>query len=217
MNLKFSFRELAWPWQLALAVGLAAAVLAAGELAPAPFPIAAAREQLQALRAQNVQNVRQLASLRGFQLRHAELVSAITSSRAQLALLRQALPRKQQLARFLLGLQQAAAASGVSIRSVSAQPVVARDDHYEMPFALELDGPYFGVESFFHRLALLPRIVNVGDLEIKGLRRPAKFPTSPDATVTANLTAVTYFQGHPPPAAKKPGRGPAPGRPLAPR
>ncbi len=215
MNLKFSFQDLAWPWQLALALGLAAAILAAGELAPAPFPIAAARGQLYALRAQNVQNVRQLASLRGFQLQHAELVSAIASSRAQLALLRRALPRKQQLARFLLALQQAATSSGVTIRSVSAQPVVARDDHYEMPFAIELDGPYFGVESFFHRLAFLPRIVNVGDLEIKGLRRPAKYPTSPDATVTANLTVVTYFQGHPPP--KKPGRGPVPGRPLAPR
>jgi Tfp pilus assembly protein PilO len=217
VNLKFSIRELGWPWQLALAAGLAAAILAAGELAPAPFPISAARLQLQALRAQKVQDVRQLASLRSFQLRHAELASSIASSRTQLVRLRQALPRKQQLARFLLGLQQAATASGVTIRLVSAQPVVARDDHYEMPFALTLDGPYFGVESFFQRLAQLPRIVNVGDLEIKGLRRPAKYPTAPDATVTADLTVVTYFQGHPPPAVRKPGARQPPGRPVAPR
>ncbi len=217
MNLKLSFQDLAWQWQLGVALALAAAILAAGELAPAPFPIAAARQQLESLREQNVQNERQLASLRSFELRHAALVSAIATSRAQLTLLREALPRKQQLGRFLLELQHAANSSRVSIRSVSAQPVVARDDHYEMPFAVALDGPYFGVENFFHRLSLLRRIVNVADLEIKGLRRPGKYPTPPDATVTANLTVVTYFQRHPPAPVRKPGQRPAPGRPVAPR
>jgi Tfp pilus assembly protein PilO len=195
--MKLSLKELSWPMQLALAVALGAAVLAAGEFAPAPFPLSGVRHQLEDARNRHQHLVEQLAGLKTFEKQHAELLSAIAASRVQLSLLQQALPQDQELDRFMFQLQQAALAAGVSIRRITARPVVPREDHYEMPFEVELDGPYYGVEQFFHQLSLVPRIITVGDLKIDGLHQPAKYPTVPGATVTGTLTVKTFFQGQP--------------------
>ena len=68
-------------------------------------------------------------------------------------------------------LQGAAAASGVQIRGLVAQPVVSRDYHYEMPFLIQVDGPYYDIVDFFSRLSRLSRIINVGDLKFTALGR----------------------------------------------
>ena len=195
MNL--SFKELHWPAQLVIVIGLAAAVLVAGELAPAPFPLSGARQLLDADTNQGREQARELASLSSFQQRQAELVSAIAAGRTQLALLQQGLPQGKELDQFIFQLQQAAAASGVSIRQITAEPIVPRQDHYEMPFQVELDGPYFSVDKFLRQLSLAPRIINVGDLKIGGLSQPAKYKTAPNATVQGNLTVIAFFQGQP--------------------
>lgn len=199
----FSFKDLAWPGQLAILVGLGVAVLVAGELAPAPFPLSGARQLLESDTNETRQLARELNSLQTFEQRHAELVSAIAASRTQLALLQQALPQNKELDQFIFQLQHAAAASGVAIRQISARPVIPRQDHYEMPFEVELDGPYFGVEEFLHQLSLAPRIIDVGDLKIAGITQPAKFTTAPEATVDATFTVITFFQGEPQPAAAR--------------
>lgn len=207
MNISFSFKELKWPIQLAILVGLGAAVLAAGELAPAPFPLSGARQLLESDMNESRQMAGELASLKGFERRQSELVSAIAASRTQLALLRQALPQKQELDQFMFQLQHAAAASGVSIRQITARPVIPRQDHYEMPFQVNLDGPYFGVEQFLYQLSLAPRIINVGDLKIDGLNHPAKYTIAPQATVQGTLSVITFFQGKPPAPKRKRRRG----------
>ena len=46
---------------------------------------------------------------------------------------------------------------------------MAREYHYEMPFEIEVDGPYFNIVDFFSRLSRLSRIINVGDLTFNGL------------------------------------------------
>ncbi|HVB34990.1 MAG TPA: type 4a pilus biogenesis protein PilO [Patescibacteria group bacterium] len=204
--MKLSFKELTWPVQLAVLVGLGAAVLAAGELAPAPFPLSGARQMLESDTNESREQARELASLTSFEQRHDELLSAIAASRTQLALLRQALPRDKELDQFMFQLEHAAAASGVSIRQITARPVIPREDHFEMPFQVDLDGPYFGVEQFLKQLSLAPRIINVGDLKIDGLNHPAKYTTPPRATVDGTLTVITFFQGQPqPPRRQGPG------------
>lgn len=200
MNL--SFKDLAWPVQIAITVSLGAAVLVAGELAPAPFPLSGARKLLESDTNESRQLEREMAGLRGFEQRRASLRSALADSRTQLDRLRQALPQNKDIDDFMFQVQHAAAASGVSIRQISALPVIPRQDHYEMPFQVELDGSYFGVEEFFHQLSLAPRIINVGDLKIDRLNRPAKYPTAPQTTVDGMLSVITYFQGVPQPTGR---------------
>src|ERR1039458_9671612 len=105
-------------------------------------------------------------------------------------------------------LQGAAAASGVQIRRLVANAVVPKEYHYELPFEIEVDGPYFSIEDFFARLSRLSRIINVGDLTFSGLTdsHNSKFPVRPGTTVTGKCLVTTFFSkpgdSTPTPAAK---------------
>ena len=123
----------------------------------------------------------------------------------QLDTLKTIVPEEKEVDEFMRLLQGAAAASGVQIRSLTAQAVVPKDYHYELPFAIQVDGPYFSIEDFFARLSRLSRIINVGDLKFNGLAdaKKAKFPVRPGTTVTGTCLVTTFFS--------KPGdSGPAP-------
>jgi Tfp pilus assembly protein PilO len=72
--------------------------------------------------------------------------------------------------------------------------VVAREYHYEMPFNIEVDGPYFSIVDFFARLSRLSRIINVGDLTFSGLGDgKTKYPVRPSTTVTGSCIVTTFF------------------------
>jgi Tfp pilus assembly protein PilO len=85
---------------------------------------------------------------------------------------------------------------------------VPKDYHYELPFMIAVDGPYFSIEDFFARLSRLSRIINVGDLTFNGLTegKGGKFPLRPGTTVTGQCVVTTFFskpgEAAPAPAAK---------------
>jgi Tfp pilus assembly protein PilO len=104
-------------------------------------------------------------------------------------------PEEKEVDEFIRLLQGAASASGVQIRRLTASAVVPRDYHYELPFEIEVDGPYFNIEDFFARLSRLSRIINVGDLTFSGLPDPrtSKYPVRPGTTVTGKCLVTTFF------------------------
>jgi len=83
----------------------------------------------------------------------------------------------------------------VQIRRMVANAVVPKDYHYELPFDIEVDGPYFSIEDFFSRLSRLSRIINVGDLTFTGLvdGKGGAFPTRPGTSVTGKCQVTTFF------------------------
>jgi Tfp pilus assembly protein PilO len=89
----------------------------------------------------------------------------------------------------------------VQIRSLTSLAVVPKDYHYDLPFDITVDGPYFSIEDFFQRLSALSRIINVGDLTFNGVSdaKSSAFPLRPGTTITGKLTVTTFF-GSPPPA-----------------
>ena len=56
---------------------------------------------------------------------------------------------------------------GVTIKSIDRDSEVRRDFYAEVPFKIELEGTYHDLARFFEMVASLPRIVNMGGLEIK--------------------------------------------------
>ena len=86
----------------------------------------------------------------------------------QLETLKTIVPEEKETDEFIRLMQGAAAASGVQIRKLTAQTVVSRDYHYDMPFRIQVDGPYYDIVDFFARLSRLSRIINVGDLKFDG-------------------------------------------------
>jgi Tfp pilus assembly protein PilO len=212
----FSFKESPWYIQALVFVALAILLLAAGEYVPG-LPVATARTTLESLHQQDTKLNQEVSAMQVYERRFAEFQQEMAALNQQLDTLKAIVPEEKQTDEFLLLIQGAAAASGVQIRKLSAEPVVSRDYHFDMPFAIQVDGPYYGIVDFFSRLSRLSRIINVGDLTFSGLGegRAAGYPVRPSTTVTGNCTITTFFStSAAAPAPAKPGARPAPAAPA---
>jgi len=203
-----SFREYPWYLQALVFFALALVIIGAGEYVPV-FPVAAMRNTLQENHTKDSDLNRQVAELQVYERRNAEFKVEMAALEKQLDTLRMIVPEEKELDEFMRLVQGAASASGVQIRRLTAEAVVPKDYHYELPFEIEVDGPYFNIEDFFARLSRLSRIINVGDLTFSGFADPrtSKFPVLPGTTFTGKCLVTTFFSkpvdSTPAPAAKK--------------
>jgi type IV pilus assembly protein PilO len=188
-----SFKEAPWYIQALLFVALAIVLLAAGEYTPG-LPVAQARTELQDLRGQASKLNQEVSALQVYERRYTEFMQEMNALNKQLDTLKTIVPEGKEVDEFMRLLQGAASASGVSVRHLTAQAVVAREYHYEMPFNIEVDGPYFSIVDFFSRLSRLSRIINVGDLTFNGLGEgKTRYPVRPSTTVTGSCVITTFF------------------------
>ena len=188
-----SFKEAPWYIQALLFVALAIVLLAAGEYTPG-LPVARTRAELQTLRDQSSKLSQEVSALQVYERRYTEFMQEMNALNKQLDTLKTIVPEGKEVDEFMRLLQGAASASGVSMRHLTSQAVVAREYHYEMPFNIEVDGPYFSIVDFFARLSRLSRIINVGDLTFNGLGDgKTKYPVRPSTTVTGSCVVTTFF------------------------
>lgn len=189
-----NFRDWPWPVQALLYVGLAVAIVLAGFYVPGS-PVRTVRTDLEAAQAQMKPLETEVASLRVYKQRRAELQSEMDALQKQLATLQTIVPEDKQTDQFILMVQNAAIASGVSIRRLTAKPITTKPYYFELPFEIEADGPYYSVLDFFSRMGRLSRIINVGDLKLSGLsgNTNTKFRVAAGASVTGIFTITTFF------------------------
>lgn len=188
------FRDWPWPLQALFFLGLAVVLIAAGMYLPF-LPNASIRTQLEAAQATEKPLQTEVASLRVYKQRRAELASQMDALEKQLATLQTIVPEEKQVDQFMLMIQSAAVSSGVSLRRMTAKPVGTKPYYFELPFEVQADGPYFSVLDFFSRLGRLSRIINVGDLKLEGIAKAsnATFRLNPGASVTGIFTITTFF------------------------
>ena len=189
-----SFREYPWYLQALVFFALALLIIGAGEYVPI-FPVAAMRNSLQEHVTQETDLNQQVAQLQVYERRYAEFKLEMAALEKQLDTLKTIVPEEKELDEFMRLIQGAASASGVQIRTLTANAVVAKEYHYELPFEITVDGPYFNIEDFFSRLSRLSRIINVGDLTFNGLTDPkgSAFPLRPGTTVSGRCLVTTFF------------------------
>ncbi|HKV28292.1 MAG TPA: type 4a pilus biogenesis protein PilO [Candidatus Acidoferrales bacterium] len=190
-----SFREMSWPVQ-ALAFLFLAVVLVLGGLYVPGSPVQRERVAVDDANAQLKPLEAEVQTLRVYQQRRVELQGEMEALQKQLATLQAIVPENKEVDQFIVMLQGAASGSGVMIRKIETQPVVTKEYHYEMPFKVTADGPYYSVLDFFARLGRLSRIINVGDLklsEIKAAAGGTQFRMVPGSTVSGEFTIVTFF------------------------
>ena len=77
------------------------------------------------------------------------------------------LPNRKQFEDLLQDISTAGKKVGVQIKSIDREKEVRRDFYAEVPFKLEIEGTYHDLARFFEMVASLPRIVNVGAMNIK--------------------------------------------------
>jgi len=89
--------------------------------------------------------------------------------------------------------------AGVELRRYSAMDTKSQQYYTEVPFTMELDGPYYSMLGFFDRVSKLERIVNVSGLLVATTKNPSAaklkhtYQYAPNESVVANFTATTYF------------------------
>lgn len=153
------------------------------------------KAQFETLHAQN---------LRGHMLeaRRADFMKRIAAAQSELEQLRQIVPDQPADDQFVKMVYGTAASSAVNIRSMAAQPAVRQMYYTSLPFQMRVDGTYYGLLSFFTRLANSPRIVNVSSLSLgppNGSGGRGSYKVGPSETVAANCILTTFYNSPPPP------------------
>ena len=189
-----SFREMPWYVQVLVFFLLAVVIVAAGEWLSIS-PVKTARDNLAQLNQQQQTLQQQVTSLEVYRRRYSEFKAETEAAQKQLDTLQAIVPEEKDLDNFIKMVQGAAQGAGIEIRRMSADAVVPKDYHYEMPFQIDVDGPYFAVLDFFSRLSRLSRIINVGDLSFSGMKPgdKAPIPERPGTSVKAHMTITTFF------------------------
>jgi type IV pilus assembly protein PilO len=189
-------RDMSVIMQCLLAVAITVVLVLVGIYLPFS-PIAQERDEVDKAVRQRAALNQEVTQLQVYRQRYGELKSQMDALSKQLETLKAIVPEEKEQDEFIRLVQGAASASNVSIRRFTSKPVVAREYHYDMPFELQADGPYFNLLDFFGRLSRLSRIINVGDIDFEdpsGQKASSgKYPLRPGTSVTGIFTATTFF------------------------
>jgi type IV pilus assembly protein PilO len=203
-----SFRELPLPIQAVAYLALALVLFVAGEYVPGS-PINGVRQDLAQAKVQEENLHKDVTALQVYERQAPQVKAELEAVEKELEALKNIVPEEKEVDEFMRMLHESSKAANVSLRRLTAKPVTPRDYHYELPFELEVDGPYYQVLDFFARLSRLSRIINVGDIEFMNPEdaRGKKYPMRPGTTVTGTFMATTFFTaGGAAPAAGAPGK-----------
>jgi type IV pilus assembly protein PilO len=169
---------------------------------------AAAQQKVEAKRKEN-------AELEAYRPKLAEIERQLASLKQQLDIERRIVPDDKEVDGFMRMLDAEASKAGVELRRYTARPVAAKEFYTEVPFDVELDGPYYSMLNFFDRVGKLERIVNVSGLMMASTRKPAEahpkktYQYAPNESVVATCVATTFFSHDMDPAGTaKPGQAP---------
>jgi type IV pilus assembly protein PilO len=203
-----SFKQLPYVAQIGI-VALVIILLAAGAYMFAIQPLAKAN-QADALTLKRQQA--EVAQLLPYKAKLAELTAQTEALKVQMEAQRKVVPEEKEVPTFITLVQKESVGAGVEVRRYTPKETTAKEYYAEVPFEVDLDGPYYAVLNFFDRIQKLERIVNVSRLgmgALKGGKLTGKraYKWSPNETVSASCVLTTYYSiakaAAPPAAAKK--------------
>lgn len=128
------------------------------------LPVRAEQRELTA-RAQELQ--RNLNNARAVASNIPAVEAEIEGMEDELELALKQLPNRKQFEDLLQDISTAGKKVGVTIKSIDRDAEVPRDFYAEVPFQIEIEGSYHDLARFFEMVATLPRIVNIGSLDIQ--------------------------------------------------
>jgi type IV pilus assembly protein PilO len=137
----------------------------------------------------------------------------LANLKQQLEIERRIVPDEKEVDGFIKMLDAEALKAGIEIRRYTAQPVSTREFYTEVPFEIELDGPYYSVLNFFDRVGKLERIVNMSGLLVATTKKPSDakakhtYQYAPNESIVATCEATTFFSHDLAPPAGAPAKG----------
>jgi type IV pilus assembly protein PilO len=158
--------------------------------------------------------VRENNELEAYRPKLKDIERQLANLKQQLDIERRIVPDEKSVDGFIEMLDAEATKAGVELRRYTAKPVAAKEYYSEVPFDMELDGPYYSMLNFFDRVGKLERIVNISGLLVANTKNPqgakAKhtYQYAPNESVIATFTATTFFSHDLDPAGPAPGSKP---------
>ena len=143
--------------------------------------------------------LRENKELESYKPKLADMERQLANLKQQLEIERKIVPDEKEVDNFMRMMDSEAQRAGVELRRYTARPVSQRDFYSEVPFEMELDGPYYSMLNFFDRVGKLERIVNVSNLLVSTTRKPADakakktYQYAPNESVVATCVATTFF------------------------
>jgi type IV pilus assembly protein PilO len=123
----------------------------------------------------------------------------LAQMQAQTEIQKKIVPADKDADEFIKLLHDNASSAGIEIRRYTAMPVGNKEFYTEIPFQIDIDGPYYSVMNFFDRIAKTERIVNVASLQMSNVTNPGPskvkttYAFAPGESVVASCTATTFF------------------------
>jgi type IV pilus assembly protein PilO len=157
--------------------------------------------------------LRENAELESYAPKLKDLDRQLANLKQQLEIERKIVPDEKEVDGFIKMLDAEAMKAGIEIRRYTAKPVSTREFYTEVPFEVELDGPYYSVLNFFDRVGKLERIVNMSGLLIANPKRGSDAKTkhtyqyAPNESIVATCEATTFFSHDLAPPVGAPAKG----------
>jgi type IV pilus assembly protein PilO len=144
-------------------------------------------ERLTQMRAQELELQRKLSEVRSIAANISAFETEITQLEGQLAVALRQLPNEKQLEVLLADISNLGKTAGVEIKSFKRENEQVHDFYAEVPIAVQIEGTYHEIAKFFDSISRLPRIVNMGSLEMK-----VASATSAETRLVVSGTATTF-------------------------
>jgi len=124
-------------------------------------------EKLMTLRTQELELQRKLSEVRSIAANIGAFEAEITQLEAKLAVALRQLPNEKQLEVLLADISNLGKTAGIKIKSFKRDNEVMHDFYAEVPISVALEGNFHEIARFFDSVSRLPRIVNMGELDLK--------------------------------------------------
>jgi type IV pilus assembly protein PilO len=157
--------------------------------------------------------VRENNELESYRPKLKDMERQLANLKQQLEIEQRIVPDEKSEDAFIESMNGEAQKAGVELRRYVAGPVASKEYYTEVPFQMELDGPYYSMLSFFDRVSKLERIVNISGLLVSTTKNASDakvkhtYQYAPNESVAASFTATTFYSHdlNPAPAPKAPG------------
>src|SRR5215471_15156777 len=163
--------------------------------------------------------IRENNELESYRPKLKQIEQQLAELKQQLEIEARIVPDEKQVDGFITMMDAEAVKAGVELRRYAAKDVMPQQYYTEVPFEMELDGPYYSALNFFDRVSKLERIVNVSNMLVSTTKNPTgtkakrTYQYAPNESIVATFTATTYFSHDLTPSAA--GAGAKPGTPAA--
>ncbi|HZQ94036.1 MAG TPA: type 4a pilus biogenesis protein PilO [Candidatus Sulfotelmatobacter sp.] len=165
------------------------------------------------------EKIRENNELESYRPKLKQIEQQLAELKQQLEIEKRIVPDEKQIDGFMTIMDSEATHAGVELRRFTAKDVKSQQYYSEVPFDMELDGPYYSTLNFFDRVSKLERIINISNLMVSTTKNPGgakakrTYQYAPNESVVATFTATTYFSHDLTPSAA--GAGAKPGTPAA--